>query len=606
MTQLGEISARYLRSVPHLEAQVGAAVLAAGRPPASISAPYIASWTCPPDSEVQRLPNPWDDPLLVREAELLCWSTTGEILKAICPTLSGGDTMSGQRYWDCMLRPWLVHITSQALDAWVLVEAISVLSGSMMVRNLLPSPPNDFAESLALLQSAEGESRVKQLIAQCRGGVEIRNFSQVEEEESGQELEAKKLLSIAATLARRPKFALSVASERISHLTRSRDHTGHGTAMIGQTGFSRSDRAVLARRVPNVRWPSTPRCLPIFQIDPTLRRRLSSAVASSPLARAVLAILPEMIPRSLLEGIVTVKTQSIDAFGEASDVVIHAYGNQEHQNDFLARCALAGRSVTHAQHGGSYLQMDPNPQDRLEVSAGRRFAAWGAVAQDGVIPTATPRLERLRNTHVGGRKILFVEPLLPPVPQLIRFIGEPMGDQVFAMADQMAALVDGIGSLRARVELRRFPGTHAARRGHALDGLPVANRWLPAAWHMQRSMCSVVYFGTPMIEAMVIGVPTVVVLNPDHWHFRSDCRNIIDLLVEVGIVHHGPQSAAEHLTRHATSEFTDWWKADDTMAARNAFIHRFARQGDWLAEWALLLNDCRFLSETSSTRLGDH
>jgi hypothetical protein len=48
------------------------------------------------------------------------------------------------------------------------------------------------------------------------------------------------------------------------------------------------------------------------------------------------------------------------------------------------------------------------------------------------------------------------------------------------------------------------------------------------------------YIDTLIREVLVIGVPTIVITDLNRWHFRPDCQDVIDLLLEskVCLLHH--------------------------------------------------------------------
>jgi putative transferase (TIGR04331 family) len=103
---------------------------------------------------------------------------------------------------------------------------------------------------------------------------------------------------------------------------------------------------------------------------------------------------------------------------------------------------------------------------------------------------------------------------------------------------------------------------------------------------MQRSKCTVLtYFDTPILEALVIGVPTIVIIDLNRWHFRPDCQGVIDLLLESKIIHSTTKSATHHIAACSDTSMKNWWEDDQTLNARNAFLNRFARQGEWLSDW---------------------
>ena len=117
---------------------------------------------------------------------------------------------------------------------------------------------------------------------------------------------------------------------------------------------------------------------------------------------------------------------------------------------------------------------------------------------------------------------------------------------------------------------------------------------------MQSSRLVVIpYPDTPFIEALVIGVPTVGLWSKDLWEWRDDAADVLDALREANIVFDDPMAAAAHVDSVIDAP-ASWWSAPDVVRARGLFIERFARQGDWLAEWTEALGRLRAEGEQAA------
>ena len=110
---------------------------------------------------------------------------------------------------------------------------------------------------------------------------------------------------------------------------------------------------------------------------------------------------------------------------------------------------------------------------------------------------------------------------------------------------------------------------------------------------MQRSRIAVIgYPGTPLLEAVTMGVPFVVFWDPDMWPVREDSLEEHYALEREKMSFRDPRAAARHLDAVA-DDVTAWWEAPATQAARRAFGQRYAVAGSWLDGWTSALRDLR-------------
>jgi putative transferase (TIGR04331 family) len=324
------------------------------------------------------------------------------------------------------------------------------------------------------------------------------------------------------------------------------------------------------------------------------RARVALPEGDDPLERLAGALMPNLLPISLLEGFGEVRRQSRRRYGEAVNVLVGNYSTDEVQNEFLGRCRAAGRRFAFAQHGGMYLQSPVNAQERLEIEPGARFLSWGG-AGDGIVPTPNPYLERLRDSHRGGTRITLVEALEPPDAYVLRFAGHPLGNQGYETAHMLAELVTALPApRRAHLALKRFPNVLGPpSRPAVLEALPYDGPPGGAAARMATSRLAVIpYLDTPFVEAMVIGTPTLGLWNPAHWPLRIELEPLFERLARAGIVHADPGSAAAHIDG-VYDDVASWWERGDVVEARGAFVERFAVSGDALSAWADRLRELR-------------
>ena len=467
-------------------------------------------------------------------------------------------------------------------------------SPSCQSRARIPfSPPADTYESLRLLYTSTGNSAVIPMIARLMGHpVEIGNAQTpagpAPEHPAGVASRRARL----RRLPRAPRAGAEVLVRAALGVA-----PGRRVAVVGLTRMPPIGMLRLARRVGLRTPPRGLRMLPVPPVpaappaQPQLREKLALAPEGGGLEDVVGSALPALFPRTLLEGLPEVVRLSEALYGEPCPAVAGNYSVAEVENDFLGRCRAAGHRLGYAQHGGVYLQARVHAQERLELRPDGVYFSWGG-RQGTARPTGSPHLERIRDTHAGGDAITVIEGLEPPDPYLLRYGSYPLGNRAFEPAVQLGDVVATVApAVRDRMVLRRFPNPQAApRRPAALEALSsrpklgLTEGGDAIEW-MQRSRIALIgYPGTPLLEAVTIGVPFVVLWDPDLWPVRDDGLDAHLALEREKMSFRDPRAAAEHLDAVA-DDVTAWWTAPATQEARRAFGQRYAVAADWLEGW---------------------
>lgn len=558
--------------------------------------PALAGWWVDARAAGDRvvLPNPYDTVEVIAAMESSVWAVVQRLALALGERL---DTVSGRRarppeYWSTVLSPWLIHTVSALADRRLFCRAASELApaASVMIPGP-PEPPATSAEGVLRLRTDAGNAG---LVATLAPGLGMRTTPVPAREGPGVRVPPPShpppprppLRTLAAAAG--PMAAGAI----LSGLPRRR------VAVVGLTRLTAPDLARLEARIhglavlprPALRRGGPGAAPP--PADPRLRSLLALPAGDDPLQRLTAEALPQLLPRSLLEGFDQIRAASRRRYGRPLPAVVGNYSVDETQNEFLGRCRAAGRRLAFAQHGGFYLQSPVNAQERLELLPRSTFLSWGG-RRPGAVPTPNPYLEHLRGTHRGGKRITIVEALEPPDAYVLRFAGHPLANQAYEAAWMLAELVERLPpARRAEVALKRFPNVlgPAARppvlQALRTDGPPGG----AAAWVAASRLAVIPYLDTPFIESIVIGTPTVGLWNPARWPLLGELEPLFARLRELGIVHADAAAAAAHIDA-VYDEVGRWWDSTEVASARAEFVERLAVPGDWLGAWDRALTE---------------
>jgi len=557
----------------------------------------VAGWWRPATggAGVVVLPNPWDERSAIAPMELQCWSVTERVVTRLAPALDGIHGVAhGPAWWHRVLAPWLLHVVSAIADRRLFIRTCAELGLPLLSADGAGAAADVAATMTDGVSGLRDRRRCASMLAGIAAelGLEVAAVTPREQDAPAGERQERPGGGRAAAVVRDPLLAFDHVREAAvaRRAQRLLLREPAQVAIVGHSGLRDGDLLDLGRRVGGLRHVASVPCpsdIPVAA--PTQRAALPQPGGADELERLVVALLPRLLPRSVLEGLAPVKAASASGYGPPMPVVACNYAADEVQNVFLAECEAAGHTVVHAQHGGFYLQAAVNAQERLELRPGSEFWSWGA-SGPGIVPTPSPRLERVRGTARGGSCITLIEGLHPPDTQVLRFASTPLGNQGYDGAERLAAFVEAAADTsRGHMRLKRFPpvlgaGPRPAALARLRSDGPRGAR-AATAW-MRRSRLTVVsYPDTPFLESMVVGGPTIGLWNSAHWEWREELRGVVEGLERVGIVFGDPVQAAAHLDA-VLPDLRGWWESPEVASARTTFVDHLARPGDWRAAWA--------------------
>jgi hypothetical protein len=559
--------------------------------------PSLGGWWCPPDSPkpLLLLPNPWDDRPAIDVHDRHSWHLAGAVLDRLSPLMDGAAGRRGRAYWDALLLPWLLQLVTVVLDRRLFLLAATELAPRASVRGgQLAPPPTTMLEGAVALQGERHNASLMTLMAQQMG---IGIIDAPPAEPTAPTLGHRGGSRLARALRDPAAVRAALAERWMRRRLGGRDGRTITMLPIPPTpAFSPAELDQLAERVPGLRVsPGTDAAA----LDPSaargehpLRRRLHETATGDPWGNLVAGLLHAVLPRSVLEGHAQLADASLRRHGDATHVVVGNYFVDELENDFIGRCRTAGYSVAFVQHGGSYGALRVHAMGRPEHRSGSTFVSWGPDGNG--TPAPMPGLARLRDSHRGGDRLMLIEYLEPPRPYLVQFSTTPLGNQGYDVPRMLADFAENVRLPRNRLALKAFPTfVEAPSRPPALEALDKCGQsksWLAPDWMRRARLVAIPYPDTPLIEAMLIGVPTIAFWNPELWEMRDDAAPFFEELERAGVLYTDPAAAATKASEVYESA-GEWWAGAQIQAARGRFLDRFAMGGNWLERWTQLIAD---------------
>lgn len=385
----------------------------------------------------------------------------------------------------------------------------------------------------------------------------------------------------ASRLRRLAQDVLDSASAR---LTRSTD------ALILNSYLPRRQQTKLFLSLGQLpqKWKQRP--LPDWAVDHgrrvALRQELGSA--DDEFERLARAYLSDYLPRCFLEGYGDLQAMAASVPWPSRPRFIFTSNNFDSDELFKAWTAdkvAGGTPYVVGQHGVGYgthhyFQTRYAP----EHTASDRFLTWGWSNEDPRNVPAfllkTAGMKPLPPPAPGASRLLLVAPVVPNQITHWDSVHEFGCNQQFQFRMVQALPED----IRSQVVVRLHHG--AAQRSwldvqrwqDAAPGVPVDTGMAPLEKQLdQVRLALFAYDSTGMLEFFALDRPAMGMWYGGLNHLLPEARDAYLPLVEAGLIHLDPESAAACIARH-WADVSGWWGSAQVKAAREDFSRRFARQ----------------------------
>ena len=323
---------------------------------------------------------------------------------------------------------------------------------------------------------------------------------------------------------------------------------------------------------------------------------LAGFVPRDDFERVAAELLPGMLPPALAEELAGRLAAAGPFAGRRA--YFSPYWNSE-SPDFLAAAALGaarGAAILGWQHGGTYGQFQNCPTERLERRLCDVFATWGWDDGDAALPArleSLPQLyapERLDAWRGGADELLWVSTSVPRHTYRLQLYGQDATvlPLFFRMRRDFAA---GLApDVLARTVLRPYLydygwGNEDQALAAAHSGLAVSCAGPLGAALARARLVVCDHVGTAMLEALLLGAPTILFWDRGQGPEREAARPLFDALRAAGVLHHDAAGAARAVCA-AWDDPARWWAGKEIQAARRLFLRGQCRtDADPVARW---------------------
>ncbi|MDV7340794.1 LIC12162 family protein [Terasakiella sp. A23] len=300
------------------------------------------------------------------------------------------------------------------------------------------------------------------------------------------------------------------------------------------------------------------------------------------------ALIPGFIPTAYLEGHKQIVRQA-HALGWPQKAKF-IWTSMSHNNDeifkvWVAEAVEKESKLVIGQHGGLYGVADILTLEEHEIKISDAYLTWGWTKNNVPKGSQTVPIGQLKNkrplgvNHAQQPHGLLITCAIPRYSYFLRSM-IIAGQWLDYFDDQLAFIGDLPEPIRQAFLVRLYSDDYGwgqeRRWRDKFDDINLDFGTVPIDQRIASSRVVVTtYNATSYLETFTMDVPTVMFWNPKHWELRQEAIPFFDDLVRVGIMHHSPQSASEHVSQ-IWDDVDQWWSSPDVRQVIKKFSDQYS------------------------------
>ena len=336
----------------------------------------------------------------------------------------------------------------------------------------------------------------------------------------------------------------------------------------------------------------------LFQINMNLRALLRDiSFGESEFEKILISVLPSEIPGAYIERFSEIRKAALQKYPKKvkAVVAINAWSFLETFKFWMAHAATQDVILIGGQHGGNYGVDNYFPSENHELKIFDKYITWGwqrkTAKENQLVPLSISKMLGFNPSHglIKNNKLLWL------MTCRVRF----RENFVSGSADYFLDYFKWHKSFYTSLNSQAF--SELLMRPHASDaGWDIKERLLSFAPDMRFKgetklpfydalrQCKLFIcdnLNTTYIEALALNVPTILFWSPDSIELRPEAVPYFDKLVDAGILHYSPESAAKRVNE-IVSDVDSWWQDPARQTARKDFCDQYGRNGsDSFQKW---------------------
>jgi putative transferase (TIGR04331 family) len=478
------------------------------------------------------------------------------------------------RYWRILIGPWLaffIHILySRWYDVVSVLEKFNIVSSTILEFENSEMVPNDMGEFVECFVSDRWNHFIYGAILQNFPEVSLvrKSIDTVSEPKK-----SKKKSSVKFLLAELySKFSSKFLSDK--------DCVLMGTHLKTIDDFKIQ---LLLWQMPQIYLPIQSPKFPA--IDTIARNLLPQKSLHNTFEDVLYKMISQQIPKAYVEGYALLNSYA-NELGWPSQPKAIFTSNSLFYNTvnmaYVAEKVSNGASLVYGQHGGTYGVSEFSWYEDHEIKISDKYLTWGwgSDYESKIRPVGIFNPPKLRRGGSNSKiDLLFVAYTVPRYLFITwsesLLMGKKYINDSFLFANTLSNEV--LPHLIVRLHNYDYGWKQAEQWMESFPSLIVDCGEQPMSNLLNKSRIVVcTYNGAGLLEALSANIPVIFYWDPELSTLRESAVGYYDELREVGIFHHSPSSAAEHINAN-WHDIDAWWNSIQVQAAIMRFSANYCK-----------------------------
>lgn len=340
-----------------------------------------------------------------------------------------------------------------------------------------------------------------------------------------------------------------------------------------------------------------------FKINWSIRNTFIKKRSNNEFINLLNEFICEQIPLIFIEGYEQLFTNTLKLYPKKPKFILseNAYYFNESFKIWVASMAEKGTKIAVFQHGGHYGSGLFSSFEDHEVRISDIYYSWGWSNKNNkkiisIPPIHIGKQSKKINYKRNGNILL----TLLTVPRYFYAIysiaiGANSLNKYYDNQFEFVKYLSNRNKDRLLIRLHKND-FEWSQKERWLDKFPSINYeegLIPFIDQLNKSRLFVgTYNATTYLQTFAANFPTILFWDPKYWEIKESAKPFFKNLVDVGILHYSPDSAAEKINEIGMDP-GKWWFDNHTQKAKNIFCNEYVKTSDtWFTEWRnILLNN---------------
>lgn len=541
----------------------------------------------------ETVPNHWDDRSKLQKNHDYLKELHEVLLEELACNLNSYHQIERPTsYWRMILDPWLVSYVAVIFDRWeylrlafeeygeletIAIELNEYLNQAFDTNNFQKLTQSDQWNHQLFLEIIQSEYQ-----GRCIVSKKVRSMNLDAENEALEPLSISRLHTLKKTIFKCLDTLLSKISKR-NIIVFHESYFPYISLVKLNIHFGQLPRLYLRE----FEWPQhlVDFQSSIVQKSNRVFNKLHSADSNS-FEKFISNRIIKDIPYVYIEGFQKLQSNA-EAISVKPKVILSA--NSHWYNEVFkiwsAEQIFKGASFIAMQHGGS-INLGALSVFDFEEDISDYYATWGITTHPKHI--RLPASKIMSNKPLSGGKYCSLIGLEMP-RYAFRAQINPISGQVLEHLGQAIELYNDLSpQIQNNFRIKPYPEQGWNFRQRFVDTIGVDKVYEHTSYEqvlLRSRFIITTYPETTFAEAMISGVPTILLYPDKFWELHPKFHSLLDILRKTHIVFHDPKAAANHIN-DIWNEPLVWWDSPDVISARSDFIRQtIGGEVDHIKKW---------------------